>query len=199
MLVRWHHGDQAALATLVEQEFEFVAAQVRRRLGPLLRREHDTQDIMQATLLQALRTAPRFLVSDRAQFRGLMVRMVENALRVQANRQQRQKRDVRREQPLAQPSPETVIDLDQAAPSTSPEVAAQRSEAREWVRLALELLDDDAREVIMLRAYHELTFGEISARLGVAEDTVRMRYSRAMPKLACTLTRLRTSGLREVL
>jgi RNA polymerase sigma-70 factor, ECF subfamily len=199
MLLRWHAGDQEAMALLVQQESEFVATQVRRRLGPLLRREHDTDDIVQATLLQALRTAPRFLVSDRNQFRGLLVRMVENALRVQANHQQRQKRDIRREQPLTAMTSDTMLDLDPPAPSTNPGAAAERSETREWVRLALELLDGDDREVIVLRDYQEHTFGEIAVLLGSAEDTVRMRYRRAMPKLARTLTRLRQGGLGDLL
>lgn len=201
LLLRWHAGDQQAMASLVEQEAAFVEAQVRKRLGPLLRRQHDTGDIVQSTLLQALRSAPRFLVSDRDQLRGLLARMVENALRVQANHQQRHKRDIRREQPLQAQSPgsDTVLDLDLPAAVTNPGSAAERSETRDWVRLALELLDPPDREVIVLRDYDELQFGEIAERLGAAEDTVRMRYRRALPKLARTLTGLRQGKLAELL
>lgn len=187
------------MADLVQQEAAFVAQQVHNRLGPLLRRHHDTQDIVQATLLQALRTAPKFLVSDRDQLRGLLARMVENALRVQANHQQRQKRDIRREQPLQQGASDTVLDLDPAATVTNPGAAAERTETREWVRLALELLDPGDREVIVLRDYEELSFVAIAERLGEAEDTVRMRHRRAMPKLARTLTRLREGKLGDLL
>jgi len=176
-----------------------VQAQVRKRLGPLLRRQHDTEDIMQSTLLQALRAAPRFLVSDRDQLRGLLVRMVENALRVQANHQRRQKRDIRREQPLQAAAGDTVLDLDPMATVTNPGAAAERTETRDWVRLALELLDTDDREVIVLRDYDELPFGEIAERLGAAEDTVRMRYRRALPKLAKTLSGLRQGKLGDLL
>jgi len=199
LLLRWHGGDQNAMADLVQQEAAFVERQVRSRLGPVLRRQHDTQDIVQSTLLQALRTAPKFLVSDREQLRGLLVRMVENALRVQANHQQRQKRDIRREQPLHQNAGDTVLDLDPAAAVTNPGAAAERTEARDWVRLALELLDADDREVIVLRDYEELSFVAIAAQLGEAEDTVRMRYRRAMPKLANTLSRLRQGKLGDLL
>lgn len=199
LLLRWHGGDQEAMAELVQQEGAFVERQVRSRLGPLLRRQHDTQDIVQATLLQALRSAPRFLVSDRDQLRGLLAKMVENALRVQANHQQRQKRDLRREQPIQQTSNETVLDLDPASTATNPGSAAERNETRDWVRLALELLDPADREVIVMRDYEELAFGEIAAQLGQAEDTVRMRYRRAMPKLAGTLSRLQKGRLADLL
>ncbi|HEX5051729.1 MAG TPA: sigma-70 family RNA polymerase sigma factor [Planctomycetota bacterium] len=199
LLLRWHEGDQEAMATLVRQESAFVASQVRKRLGPLLRREHDTQDIVQSTLLQALRAAPRFLVSDRDKLRGLLVRMVENALRVQAGQQLAQKRDIRREVQLQAASPATVLDLDPPDTGTNPAAAAERTETRDWVRLALELLDHQDRTVILLRDYEELTFGEIAARLGAAEDTIRMRHRRAMPKLANTLMRLQRGELDRLL
>lgn len=187
------------MVELVQQEASFVDRQVHNRLGPLLRRHHDTQDIVQATLLQALRTAPKFLVSDRNQLRGLLVRMVENALRGLASRQQRQKRDIRREQPLQQGAGDTVLDLDPAAPATNPGAAAERNETRDWVRLALELLDPADREVIVLRDYEGLSFVAIAERLGEAEDTVRMRHRRAMPKLARTLSGLRQGRLGDLL
>lgn len=187
------------MAELMQQEAAFVEEQVRRRLGPLLRRQHDTQDIVQAMLLQALRTGPRFLVSDRQHLRALLARMVENSLLVQARHQQRQKRDIRREQPIAVGTTDTVLDLDPSANITNPGAAAERSETRDWVRLALELLDADDRQVIHLRDYEDLAFGEIATELGEAEDTVRMRYRRAMPRLAKTLARLREGKLGELL
>lgn len=200
LLLRWHAGDQAAMAELVQQEGPFVERQVRARLGALLRRQHDTGDIVQAMLLQALQSAPKFLVSDRDHLRGLLARMVENTLRVQAERQQRLKRDIRREQPLpAAAAGDTVLDLDPAADSTDPGHAAERDDLRDWVRLALELLDPDDREVIRLRDYEGWTFPAIAGQLGEAEDTVRMRYRRAMPKLASTLARLRQGRLGELL
>lgn len=202
LLVRWHEGSQEAMAELVRQEQAFVTAHVRRRLGSLLRRQHDTQDIVQQTMLQALRSAPRFLLSDRDQLRGLLARMVENTLRATARQQQRHKRDVRREQPM-EPLPVdtsgSVIDLDPPSAGTDPGAAADRGEVRAWVRLAIELLDADDREVIVLREYEQLSFGAIAERLGEAPDTVRMRHRRALPKLAAAMTKLRSGRLQELL
>jgi RNA polymerase sigma-70 factor (ECF subfamily) len=191
LLLRWHGGDQEAMATLVQQEAGFVAGRVRKRLGRLLRRQHDTEDIVQATLLQALRSAPRFLLSDRDKLRGLLVRMVENALQVQANQQLRLKRDIRREVPLHGAADDSVLDLDPTDSATGPARSAERSETREWVRLALELLDHDDRIVILLRDYEELSFGEIGERRGRAEDTGRLRPRRARPRRARTRVGLR--------
>jgi RNA polymerase sigma-70 factor (ECF subfamily) len=187
------------MATLVQQESGFVCEQVRRRLGRLLRREHDTEDIVQGMLLQALRASPRFLVSDRDKLRGLLVRMVENALRVQADRQLAQRRDIRREVQMQSGPDDSVLDLDPSASATDPARAAERSETRDWVRLALELLDHDDRTVVYMRDYEDLTFAEIGQRLGLAEDAVRMRHRRAMPKLADTLVKLKRGDLASLL
>lgn len=187
------------MAELVEQEREFVQAQVRSRLGTLLRRSADTQDVVQETMLHALRNAPRFLVSDRSQFRALLLRMVENRLRSLAVRQQRHKRDVRRE--LTMPSgPELeVLDLDGNGEVTDPGDAAARDDVRSWVRLALEVLDTDDREVLVLRDYQQLSFEQIAAQTGEATDTVRMRYRRALPKLARALSQLKSGRLDDLL
>jgi len=202
LLLRWHDGDQAALLELVQQDADWIAARVRRRMGPLLRRRAETQDIVQNTLLQVLHDGPRFVLSDREQLRKLLACMVENVLRVEANHQQAQRRDVRREAvPRAVPAAgsQSVLSLDPPAAVTRPSEAAGRQEQRDWVRLALELLEPEDRNVVLWREYHELPFGEIAQRLGVAEDAARMRYNRALPKLAKQLVRLRAGRLDAVL
>jgi RNA polymerase sigma-70 factor (ECF subfamily) len=201
LLVRWHGGDQAALAELVQQDKDWIDAHVRRRLGPLLRRRNDTQDIVQQTLVEVLRCGPRFVVSDRGHLRGLLARMVENVLRVQANHHQAQKRDLRREQAAlaAAATGDSILELDLPAAVTRPDRAAERSETRDWVRLALEFLEADDRNAIVWRDYEDLPFAEIAERLGVAEDAARMRYRRALPKLAKALSSLREGKLDKLL
>jgi RNA polymerase sigma-70 factor, ECF subfamily len=199
LLLRWHGGDAGAMAELVEQEREFVQAQVRGRLGPLLRRSADTQDVVPETMLHALRSAPRFLLSNRTQFRALLARMVENRLRSLAVRQQRHKRDVRRELPMPPERAFEVLDLDRPDDATDPGDAAARDDLRSWVRLALEVLETDDREVLVLRDYQQLSFEQIAAQTGEAADTVRMRHRRALPKLAQALAQLKSGRLDDLL
>ena len=56
-----------------------------------------------------------------------------------------------------------------------------------WVRKALEQLDLDHREVLMLREYEELSYDEISEVLIVPVNTVRSRLSRARAQLKSIL------------
>lgn len=199
LLLRWHQGDQDALAELVRQDATWIEDHVHRRLGPQLRQRADTQDIVQSTLLEVLRAAPRFVVSDRAHLRALLAKMVENALHVQVRHAQAARRDVRREQPVAATDGSVLLLDAQPATVTRPSLAAERSETRSWVRLGLELLDPEDRSVVYWREYDELSFGEIGQRLGIDENTARMRFHRALPKLAKKLQQLRQGQLDRAL
>jgi RNA polymerase sigma-70 factor (ECF subfamily) len=198
LLMAWHQGDQTAFAALVREHGPWIEQLVHRRLGAQLRQRVDTQDIVQSTLIEVLRDGPRFVVASREHLRGLLARMVENALRVHADHAQAEKRDVRRE--VKPPPGESVLFLD-ARPGggATPSQAAAAAEERAWVRLAIEMLDPDDRAVVLWREYQGLSFAEIAARLDLAEDAARMRFHRALPRLARKLEQLRGGQLGEIL
>jgi RNA polymerase sigma-70 factor (ECF subfamily) len=57
--------------------------------------------------------------------------------------------------------------------------AAEARDAGIWLRKALEDLGKDEREILMLREYEQLSYGEIGALLRVPVNTVRSRLFRA--------------------
>ena len=57
------------------------------------------------------------------------------------------------------------------------------NEEAERLGAALEALDPDHREVIVLRKLEELSFKEVAARMGRSEDACRMLLARAMVAL----------------
>lgn len=198
LLVAWHNGDESAFTALVHEHTPWIEATVRRRLGPVLRQRVDTQDIVQNTLIEVLRGGPRFVVTDREHLRGLLARMVENVLRVQAHHGQAGKRDVRRE--MTPPSRDSVLFLDgQPGSTATPSQAAAKEEDAAWVRLAVEMLAPEDRAAILWREFQGLSFAEIAARLQVTEDSARMRFNRALPKLARKLEALRGGKLGSLL
>lgn len=77
--------------------------------------------------------------------------------------------------------------------------AASRDDVRTWVRLALELLDADDRDVLVMRDYQDMSFEQIAVETGESADAVRMRHHRALPKLARVLTRLKAGRLDDLL
>jgi RNA polymerase sigma factor (sigma-70 family) len=62
------------------------------------------------------------------------------------------------------------------------------TEESERLEQALEELSEAYREIILLRAFEELSFGEIAARLGKSEDACRMQFARAMTALTMRMT-----------
>jgi len=196
-VLRVQRGDEAALRRLVTDHLPWIAAHVKNRMSPLARRDGDTEDFVQAVLLDVLRDGPHFAIDDPAAFRALLARIVENTLIDRVRHLQRQRRDPRRERPLVGDS---VLMLDPPARSvTQPFVQADRNEQQAWLRLALELLEPVDREAIRLRDWNGATFAEIGEQLGLGEEAARKRYQRALPKLAEKLDLLRRGAVRDAL
>lgn len=189
LLRAWRGGDALALDRLVERELPWLTGLVQRRLGMRLRARHDTQDIVQEALLGALRDGGRFVVDDRQRLRALLAQIVENVIRREHEHLTALRRDVRRDTAL--PDSDVLGPVGVVSPFTRPSRAAQVDEERTWMRLALELLDADDRDVIVLREYRGASFAEVGAKLGIQEDAARMRLRRALQRLAGVLDRLR--------
>ncbi len=198
LLRRWHDGDRASLEELLARDRAFVVDYVRRRAGPELLQRAETDDFVQEAMVQALQYCPRFLISDREQFRGLLARITENILRDHAVSRRRLRRDAERERPV--PS-DSLLQLDPPAGSevTRPSEAAQRNDDKAWIRLGLELLPRDDRQVVRLREWDGLSFAEVGDALGIDADAARMRFQRTLPRLARLVMDLRAGRLGAVL
>jgi RNA polymerase sigma-70 factor (ECF subfamily) len=189
LLEEWHRGDERSLARLVEQHLPWLREQVDRRLGPALRQQGEVEDYLQDAMLDFLRDAPRFVVRDGTQFRALLGRVLENTLRDRNDWFRAKRRDLARKAPLPT---ESVLSLDPALQrSTTPSRDATRNEVRDWVRLALELLEAEDRKIILLREYEGRSFVEIGTELGMTANAVRMRWVRAVARLAEVMKELR--------
>ena len=65
----------------------------------------------------------------------------------------------------------------------SPGQSAQQNELIQMAKSALDSLPRDAREIIMLRDFHDLSYAEISEILGIPSGTVMSRLHRAREQL----------------
>jgi RNA polymerase sigma-70 factor (ECF subfamily) len=196
LLLRWHGGDQAAFADLLRRDLPWISAQVRRRLGAEMRQLGETDDFVQEVVVDFLRNGPRLLLSDREQLRAFLARVVENVIVDQHHFHHAARRDVRREQAL--PS-DSMLELDAGTAAGRPSEAAAQNEERGWIRIALELLGAEDRQIILMRDWQELGFGQIGERLGLSEAAARMRYVRALPKLAHVVRRLQEQQFGQLL
>lgn len=196
LLRRWHRGEDHALQELLARHLEWVRRFVHDRLGNGLRQKAETLDMVQEAMLRLLRYGPRFEVADTAQFRALVARIVENTIRDEVRRMQRQLRDVAREHRM---STDTILCLDGAGQVTRPSQAASRDEHKAWVQLAIEFLDAPDREVILLREWEGLDFPAVAERLGIGVEAAKKRFQRALPRLHRKMVELRAGGLGRLL
>ena len=92
-----------------------------------------------------------------------------------------------------------VLDLDiPQSRETSPTQAAQHNEREALIRLGLELLEPDERELIVLHIYQGLSHGEIAKRLSVSEPACRQRHKRAVGALDAIVKKLRQGQIEQL-
>ena len=177
LLRRARQGEQDALNALYERVAGRLLGFIRLRLGRSLRTQLESRDILQATFLKSFEHLHQFEQSDTGSLMGWLARIAENEIRDRADYQQRQRRDARLEVPLE------TAHADIAAAMRSALTEVLHDERAERLEDALESLEPRHREVIILRAFEELSFREIGARLAKSEDACRMLYARAMAAL----------------
>jgi RNA polymerase sigma-70 factor (ECF subfamily) len=196
-LKRWHDGDQKALDALLAHHLPWLKAQVRKKLGAALRRKGQTVDYVQEAMIQFLRYGPRFTLASSTQFRALLLRIAENAIKNQYRWYTAQRRAISRERPLHS---DTILVLDPPRVRVNtPSQSLERHEREAWIRFGLEFLDAEGREIIVLRQWNNLSFTEIGERLGISTDAARMKHNRAVKRLGDKVWMLRSGKLNRVL
>ncbi|MBK8974662.1 MAG: sigma-70 family RNA polymerase sigma factor [Planctomycetes bacterium] len=197
MLERWHAGDPRCLDDLLKQHLPWLREQIHRQLGDVLRRKGETMDYVQDAMVQFLQYAPRFQVESEASFRALLLRVARNALCNRYDWFTARRRAIAQERPLPAT---TILNLSGASRSAvTPSHVAMRHESEAWVRLGMELLDPEERNLLVLRQWDDTPFAVIGEQLGITEDAARMRHKRAVVRLSECVWQLRTGRLDKLL
>lgn len=78
-----------------------------------------------------------------------------------------------------------------------PEAAFDRSESGSNVRRAVDSLAEEYREVVVLFYLEDMTSAEVAETLGLRDNTVRVRLTRARQLLRQQLTSLDAEGIND--
>jgi RNA polymerase sigma-70 factor (ECF subfamily) len=151
---------------------------IRLRLGPALRAELESRDILQAVLLKSFQDLDR--VHRPASLMAWLSTIAQNEIRDRVDYVRRQGRDLARRAPLDDAA-------SMPAPVRNALSRAILNEGAARLERALETLPEAQREVIVLRKLEELSFREIADRLGKSPDACRMLFARAMAALTLVL------------
>ena len=166
LAVRCRSGDPAAFDELVGR----YQIRLFRFAFRMLRDRAEAEDAVQETFLRAYRALPRYRPDG--YFSSWIYRITLNECR----RRLRGKR--------------STLSLD-LTPLTDnlpdPQAAVMNNERHRQLRLALEMLPEHYRVVMMLFYFEDMSVNEISRTLGVSVSAVKVRLHRGRDRLAARL------------
>ena len=185
LLIRAKSGSSDAMSQLFERVAPRLLALIRLRMGSSLRNRLESRDILQISMMKAFERLGQLKGGSTNSFMAWLARIADNEIRDQAEFHGRQRRDMALD----------VVPEDGDDRALQAQVHSQISQvilSDELKRLeqALETLESDYREIILLRKYEELPFNEIAKRLGKSPDACRMLLVRAMTALTLKLKEL---------
>ena len=168
------------LDTPAEREEAFAALVGRqsrlmfRVAYTLLRNPHDAEDAVQEALLKLYRGDAWRRMEDEKAF------LARSVWRVALDRLPRKGMD-------------DVATLELTASGRSPEQSAMDGDERATLRLLIERLPEELRQVLLLSAIEEMSSREVGLAMSIPEGTVRTRLMRAKAEL-----KKRYEAMREV-
>jgi RNA polymerase sigma-70 factor, ECF subfamily len=160
LILEFQQGAREAFVELFERYREPIYGFFRRRLDYPARAEELAQECFLALLQNVERYEPR--ASFRSYLYGIAIHLVA-AERRKAGRE--------------------VAENEKLDGRAAEGNAAENNDAGIWVRKALGHLEPSEREILMLREYEQLSYGEIAAVLRMPVNTVRSRLFRARAAL----------------
>lgn len=178
LVARCQAGETEAWNELYRRYHDLLLFTVRARLGRKLRGCLQSEDVFQSVALDALTALKRFEYRGPGSLERFLRTMVLNKIRDRADTFGAQKRDG------AVPLGEALLD-DLAAPPGEPSYF--ESESYERLERALSTLDEEDRELVLLRRVDGLSSKEAAEQLGRSDAAVRKAYSRAMARLALSM------------
>jgi RNA polymerase sigma-70 factor (ECF subfamily) len=192
LLDQARQGDASAVGRLLAQHREPVRRMIDLRLDPAIAARVDASDVVQDVLLEASRRLDDYLSKPVMPFH-LWLRHIAKDHIIDAHRRHRlaQRRGVDREQPLVPAALAGRSSVELAGqlmdPERTPASAAIQQELERRLHAALVALDEDDREVILMRHYEQLSNQEVAASLGLSEAAASMRYLRSIRRLRALL------------
>jgi RNA polymerase sigma-70 factor (subfamily 1) len=181
-------GDGQAFGQLHARYLPRLERIVRARLGAVLRKRMDAEDILQDVFIDVLQGLGRFEARTDAGLIDWLATLVVNRIRKRAEHWNAQRRSPDQERGLWGASGSAPLLL--VAQNSGPVTRAVRNERTDQLEGALDELEEPAREVLILHHMVGMTFEEIAECQGrPSPAAAREFYRRSRAKLALVLRR----------
>jgi len=185
-------GDRDAMNRLLEAHRGALRRVVQMRLDRAIARRVDASDIVQDVLLEANDRLADYLADPRMPFHLWLRHMAKDRI-IEMHRRHRgaQRRSLDREQSLASPQfrDQSSLNLAQMLVDNELTPAAEniRRELEQRFLTAVDQLEDDDRDIILMRHFEQLGNSEAAVALGLSPAAAGMRHLRALRKLRAIL------------
>lgn len=159
-------GDASAIETLIYRHKDKLYTSIYL----LIKDKHTAEDIFQDTFLKIVRTLNEARYNEQGKF-------LPWALRVAHNLCMDYFRKVRKHIPITTPDGQDILSLFDMRETPSRKMETLQTNNN--IRLLIEELSEEQREVVVLRIYGDLSYKEIAEITGVSINTAlgRMRYA----------------------
>ena len=181
-------GDSDAVNRLLEKHRRSVRRLVEMRLDRKVQQRVDVSDVVQDVMVEASGRLEKYL-DDPVMAFHLWIRQIAWDRIIDTYRRHRvsAKRNMDREQPIAVPAGSDQSTMGLAVqlrdPALTPAAAATQREIASKVEAVIELLNEQDREIILMRHYEHLSNLEIAEVLKLNPPAASMRYLRALRRL----------------
>lgn len=193
-------GEAEARERLFDRHRGAIRRMIDLRMDRMLERRVDASDIVQDTLIEANRRLADYLANPVMPFHLWLRQMAKDRL-IDAHRRHRvaARRSLDREQPVAaaaRDDEESVLDLAAhlADGELTPAAAATWRELQRRFAEAVDELEEQDQEIILMRHFERLSNTEAAEALGLSAQAASMRHLRAMRRLRERLSDLEPPG-----
>lgn len=180
-------GDRVAIDELVGRHLPALRAYIRMRMGPRVRRWETDSDIAQSVCLEALGGLESIEDRGEAAFRHWLFTIGRRKLARRDQHLTVAKRDVDLIESRATTSRPDPLDAEIQRAFGSPSEMAIERETVARIEEAMDTLDEETREIILLSRLAGLGSQEIAERLDRNASSVRVTLSRGLAAIARVL------------
>lgn len=181
------NGDRSAMEQLCNVYAERIRRIVRLRVGPELRTQLESMDLVQDALIAAVTGLKDFRDNDDGDFMRWLAKIAENRIRDHVDHIHAAKRDIRRQVSLKDDQSESSRGKPyRSVPvvTTTPSVLLARREELDRLEKAMDRLSDDYRKVLLLAKIESLPHEQIAEKMKKSPAAVAKMLSRAIVALA---------------
>lgn len=168
LLNRYISGERGAISQLIDRH----SNRIRDYIRMMVKDRDRADDILQDTLIKAVRTIDEGRYVDSGKFLSWILRIAHNQV-IDYFRQQKSSRTINE----AEAGYDVIGSLRIAERNVEDRIISEQIE--QDVRRLIEHLPEEQREVVMMRYYSGMSFQEIADQTGVSINTAlgRMRYA----------------------